>query len=139
MLALRPHGYQLSIRPTDTRLGVGALHRLVTSILADLPEAVVCRSGHSVDAIDIRVGKWRTADAAAGRHGEVLAIGDQGSPGGNDFELLNRGPLTVSVDECSGAPDRCWRLTGARTSGPSALVDALSRLTHRDGRMYLRV
>jgi hypothetical protein len=139
LIIIRPQGYQLSIRSTGARPGISALHRLVTSVLADIPEVIVSRSGHSVDAIDVRAGKWRTADAAAERHGDVLAIGDQGSPGGNDFELLNRGPLTVSVDECSGAPDRCWRLTGARTSGPSALVDALSRLTHRDGRLYLQV
>lgn len=139
LITLRSCGYQLSVRPANTRQGVGALHRLVMSVLADLPDVVVSRSGHSVDVIDIHAGKRRTADSAAQRHGGVLAIGDQGSPGGNDFELLDRGPLTVSVDECSGAPDRCWRLTGARTSGPPALVDVLSRLSMRAGQMYLRV
>ena len=38
----------------------------------------------------------------------VLAIGDQGDLGGNDFELLASSRWTLSVDRCSADPARCW-------------------------------
>ncbi len=58
----------------------------------------------------------------------VLAIGDQGQAGGNDFELLAATPWSLSVDRCSADPSRCWNLDTRGARGPALLVDYLGAL-----------
>ena len=64
---------------------------------------------------------------------DVLAIGDQGHLGGNDFELLAATELSLSVDTCSPDPTRCWNLDLSGQRGPDVLVrylDAVQLESH---------
>jgi hypothetical protein len=123
---------QISIEPvTGAGIGVEATAGWVSECIARAPGLALksFRSGHSVDVVDaatskVRVLEWleHTLD------GEVLAIGDRGDAGGNDFELLSARPWTLSVDRCSGDRTRCWNLAPVGASGPDALVFYLRRL-----------
>lgn len=89
----------------------------------------VARSQHSVDVIAASASKLRVV-AALSRHTsgapvDVLAIGDSGSPLGNDHELLSS-PVSISVDQVCGDVGGCWTLFGDGVAGP----DALHRILH---------
>jgi hypothetical protein len=60
--------------------------------------------------------------------GAVMAIGDQGHLGGNDFELLAATPWSLSVDRCSADPTRCWNLDSTGRRGPDVLLRYLRAL-----------
>ena len=60
------------------------------------------------------------ADAMTRTGRPMLAIGDQGQPGGNDFDLLACYRYSLSVDRCSADPTRCWNLAPAGQAGPQA-------------------
>jgi hydroxymethylpyrimidine pyrophosphatase-like HAD family hydrolase len=86
-------------------------------------------SAHSVDVVPVDSSKATMVDALAARTSQtVLAIGDQGQLGGNDFELLAATTSSLSVDLCSGDPTRCWNLADPGRPGPAALLDYLSAL-----------
>lgn len=94
-----------------------------------LPLRVV-ESGHSVDVILASRSKRRVVDAVASRTSRsVLAIGDQGQRGGNDFDLLAATPWSLSVDRCSSDPTRCWNLLPARTAGSTGLLAYLDAIS----------
>jgi hypothetical protein len=99
----------------------------------------VASSGHSVDIIDEKFGKEKVFADVVARHGQTLAIGDQGQPGGNDFALLGADTMTLSVDACSADPTRCWNVADFGSSGPQALVETLNKVVARKGGLYLLV
>lgn len=104
---------------------------LVQSIILREPP-LSCKafaSGHSVDILPSGAGKASLVGQMTKEHGPVLAIGDQGQPGGNDFELLAATPWSLSVDQCSPDPSRCWNLDEDGLRGPELLVRYLSALT----------
>ncbi|RFZ63450.1 hypothetical protein DE4576_04648 [Mycobacterium marinum] len=85
-------------------------------------------SAHSLDIVLASTSKnslRRCVAEPTKQVGQTLAIGDQGGFGGNDFELLSATPLSLSVDEVSGDPTRCWNLEAGAHSGPSALIKYL--------------
>jgi hypothetical protein len=89
----------------------------------------VIRSGHSVDVIPANVSKTIVvSDVMRAAGGQVMTIGDQGQVGGNDYELLDASPWSLSVDQCSGAPDRCWNVAPSGWRGPEALANYLTLL-----------
>jgi len=104
-----------------------------------LPVKVV-QSGHSVDIVEADTSKvsvlWDLESRTAGR--EVLAIGDQGDLGGNDFELLAARRWSVSLDRCSADPTRCWYIDDRGRRGPAALVALLRAVRPRDGGLQVR-
>jgi len=96
-------------------------------------DVAVVTSGHSVDVIPSESSKTSVADEIESLLPyPVLAIGDQGDLGGNDFELLASSRWTLTVDECSPDPTRCWYLDDAGRSGPELLTSYLNAL-HPDG------
>ncbi|MEA2828504.1 MAG: hypothetical protein QOG43_2943 [Actinomycetota bacterium] len=99
---------------------LGTLH-------ADGVDASVASSGHSVDIVrpgTSKVSVIAHLEAATAR--PVLAIGDQGDRGGNDFELLAARPWSLTVDRCSPDPNRCWFLGYGREVGPDLLARYLA-------------
>ena len=103
-----------------------------------IPGVRVVRSSHSADVLGPGVSKrnvvdrvWKLAEESLA---EPVCIGDRGCWPGNDFELL-AGPHSLSVDEVSGATDRCWNLASPRTRGVLAAKEYLVRLgLHASGR-----
>lgn len=103
----------------------------VEALLArsDETDVRVAASAHSVD-VTANVGTKGSLVQVLGERsgGSVLAIGDQGHPGGNDFDLLAATPWSLSVDQCSADLTRCWNLSRGNRSGPGLLLEYLSAL-----------
>lgn len=120
---------QVSLSDSSGRLTGAAMLGLVQTLLSRAPE-LDCRaaaSGHSVDVMASGPGKAAVVDEVRTRaDGAVLAIGDQGALGGNDFDLLASTRLSLTVDRCSGDMTRCWNLDRHGRSGPDLLVRYLS-------------
>jgi hydroxymethylpyrimidine pyrophosphatase-like HAD family hydrolase len=113
---------QISIvaqNPADTE----RLYSLVCDLIATVfREGVSCvRSAHSVDVLAPGVSKLSLLDALRQKllrkESTFLCIGDLGSWPGNDFFLLST-PLSLSANDVSSVPDRCWNLAppGLRNS-----------------------
>jgi HAD superfamily hydrolase (TIGR01484 family) len=122
---------QVTVKARHEGTSHQALTALTRSVLA-LPPLLAVRvleSAHAVDIVPARVSKASVVTAVADlAGGPVLAIGDQGQPGGNDFALLAHQPLSLSVDRCSADPTRCWNLAPPGVSGPAALRRYLAAL-----------
>ena len=89
----------------------------------------VTASAHSVDIIEGGRSKDAIVELLRARTGgDVLAIGDQGQPGGNDFQLLAATPSSLSVDRCSADLTRCWNLGDPGEGGPELLATYLTSL-----------
>jgi hypothetical protein len=125
---------QVSVSTADGRLSGIQLLPLVRSVLAR-PPLLSCKSvvsGHSVDVIAPDVGKTAVLESVAhAANGAVLAVGDQGQLDGNDFELLAATQFSLSVDQCSADPTRCWNLDRRGQRGPDLLVRYLKALQPR--------
>jgi hypothetical protein len=125
-LELDPRPHQLTVR-TGEPMRDGTLATLVRETLERPPQLPlkITASAHSIDVIPAESTKVRVLRALEARcTGAVLAIGDQGQLGGNDFELLAATEASLSVDRCSADPSRCWNL-GRTRHGPQLLVDYL--------------
>lgn len=139
-ISTRRSGAQLSV--SSERHEVGHLRGIVESTVyrMGIAEDVLVRSsGHSVDAVDSSSGKASVLRHASSRFGSVLAVGDQGAPGGNDFDLLAATAMSLSVDKCSADLTRCWNLSSGATSGPDALVEAIGLIRRTAGSHSLGV
>lgn len=112
------------------------LARAVASLLARQPQ-IDCKiliSAHSVDVVERSTSKTKVLHALArggARGGAIMAIGDQGHVGGNDFELLAATEFSVSVDRVSPDPTRCWNLGSGGVAGPDLLIRYLKALVVR--------
>jgi hypothetical protein len=127
-------GHQIRVEPRHRqRLPVSGLANVLESVLRAPPSLAVtiAASAHSVDVRLSNASKLLVVDALSVESGDVLSMGDQGHFGGNDFELLARSKMTLSVDRCSPDPTRCWRLTRPADAGPRGLVQYLRALKHR--------
>lgn len=91
----------------------------------------VLSSHHSFDILPNATTKNLVVDfltQMAGKpNASVLAIGDSGSPIGNDFDLLSI-EHGISVDSVCGNLHRSWSLFGNRTTGPKALLRILEAI-----------
>lgn len=129
LITVRSSQTQVSVLTGDASISIHSLTNLVQALVATFPrlDLTVASSGHSVDVFDSRGGKERLVSRYASSGG-VLAVGDQGQVGGNDFALLAATPWSISVDRCSPDPSRCWNLARPGLSGPFALLQQLSWL-----------
>lgn len=133
-LTQRP--YQITLEPKRA-LADNVLWTLANDVVRTLgiPGVRVVRSSHSADVLAPGVSKRNVVEHVWKRGGrslaEPLCIGDRGRWPGNDFELL-AGPHSLSVDEVSGARDRCWNLAPPKTRGVEAAKDYLYRLQPRE-------
>lgn len=122
---------QVTVKPRYAGTSHPALVALTRSVLARPPPLAVqvLESAHAVDIVPTGVTKAAVTRAVEGLAGTpVLAIGDQGQPGGNDFALLADQPYSFSVDRCSPDPTRCWNLAPPGLSGPRVLRRYLTAL-----------
>ena len=140
-LAERPH--QLAIRPNPrSGLTLDSLSQIAQEVIS-VPPALslkVVVSGHSIDVIPADSAKTDTLERIEQRIGAgVIAFGDQGQVGGNDFELLAATRWSLSVDRVSADPNRCWNLDDRGERGPDLLHRYL-RSFHRllDGFAFRR-
>src|ERR1035438_2040908 len=93
-----------------------ALREYISNQFDALLQLVV--SSHSVDILPSGASKTNCiviAQKQTGVNLSILAVGDCGSAGGNDFELLQH-PYSLSVDKVSTALDSCWNLLPAGMS-----------------------
>lgn len=94
------------------------------------------RSQHTFDIIPAETTKLAVmhslAERAGRQDGHILAIGDSGSPLGNDRELLMQ-PHAISVDRVCGECKGTWSLFGHGASGPVALHRILQAITVKNG------
>ena len=136
------NAHQLSLVPT-TPLNLDNLRRsVIESLYNVIPPSYVHQSAHSVDILRARNSKAQTPQALQRLLGiadnEILRIGDLGSWGGNDFDLLNQG-LSLSVDRVSSNLDACWNLGPPGSKGITTTMQYLRALFPGDGAFELRV
>lgn len=85
--------------------------------------AQVVTSGHSIDIFEAGTTKARVAHVVEDLGGgQVLSIGDQGQPGGNDYALLSLNRWSLTVNKCSAEHDRCWFAGNGTFVGPDLLL-----------------
>jgi hypothetical protein len=132
MLELTPRSGQVGVQvQAGAFFRAGRLAELVTDVLARAPRLPVkaVASGHSVDVIADETSKVRVLERVASvAAGPVLAVGDQGDIGGNDFELLAATPWSISAARCSSDPSRCWCVDPIGRIGPAAVVPLLQAI-----------
>ena len=96
----------------------------------------ILRSQHTFDIVPANTTKLAVTHCLAQRSGRpdghILAIGDSGSPLGNDRELLTR-PHAISVDRVCGNGHGTWSLFGSHIRGPEALVQILRAMRAENG------
>jgi hypothetical protein len=131
---LESHPLRRDLRPAERAMQVSFRAEAIppSTIAAMLGDVIgrspplplrIVKSGHSVDVIVASRSKRGVIDAVASRTSRsVLAIGDQGQLGGNDFDLLAATQWSLSVDRCSSDPTRCWNLLQARLVGSTGLL-----------------
>ena len=124
-IVTRPH--QVSLRPNNG-IDPFELRTLTIEHLAAIEGVSTVASSHSVDILPVGTSKTAVVDALDTEHsGCVLRIGDQGSAGGNDFELLATG-LSLSVDRVSSSLETCWNLGDHGLYGPRLTLEYLRAL-----------
>lgn len=102
---------------------------------------IALRSSHSIDIIAPKVSKQNVVESVAARIGKgtaLLCIGDCGKWPGNDFTLL-RNVHSLSVDEVSLDPTRCWNLAPPGIKGVAATLDYFSHLIAEERGLRLRL
>lgn len=122
---------QIALQSRSPSITREALRQLASEVLARPPALPlkVMASAHSIDIVPSESAKTRTLERVHARAvGDVIAIGDQGQTGGNDFDLLAATRRSLSVDRVSGDPTRCWNLDEGGERGPSLLARYLDAL-----------
>ena len=141
ILTVKARAHQLSVQQArQAAIPLTSLYELVASVMNRAPAVPVSIrvSGHSLDVVKPETSKTAVLEAVQDATGsrEVIAVGDQGQRGGNDYDLLASMPYTLSVDRCSADPTRCWNLNTPPSRGPEGLVKYLRALkTRRQGRL----
>lgn len=133
-LKLEERTHQLKVEPSAREAWSGVPLAEVVREVIDWAPALPLKalaSAHSVDVVLRETSKRVVLAAVQGETpGLVLAIGDQGHVGGNDFELLAATSASLSVDRCSSDPTRCWNLDDAGHHGPDILITYFRALRH---------
>lgn len=104
-----------------------------------VPGVIAIRSSHSLDVVAPFVSKQNVVEKVQeqlANPGPSLCIGDKGAWPGNDFLLLSN-PYSLSVDEVSIDPNRCWNLAPPGLSGIQATLYYFEHLTITNGALRL--
>jgi HAD superfamily hydrolase (TIGR01484 family) len=121
-------GKQMSVIP-QSNLFREAIIRRVLELCVKHPNLKTVMSDHSIDVLDNDVSKTQVIKAVQSlinlQHGKILAIGDQGQYGGNDFEFLSE-PFSLSVDKISSSPNSCWNLSPIGLRGTAAVLSIIN-------------
>lgn len=130
-------GLQVSVDSAgDSRSLIATVRRALAEAGLD---ATVAASAHSVDILPPGTSKVAVvARLASLTGGSVLAVGDQGQSGGNDFELLAASQWTLTVDRCSADLSRCWFVGDGSRVGPDLLAGYLGKLRPLRGGLAIR-
>ncbi len=119
---------QRSCQVTLTPYG-GDLIKLTGSVkllLNNIRNIKIYRSSHSIDIFATVIGKQLVCDKLESC-GNILTIGDSGSPGGNDEELLST-PYSLSCYEPTVNPLTGWHLAPAGHHFSKAALKYLTAL-----------
>lgn len=133
----------LSIRLLQSTSIDGLRLFIAEALWGIVDERLVVRSAHSVDVVAPGVTKVTVVEAVASKTRSadiagVLRLGDQGSWGGNDYELLATG-LSLSVDEVSADSEACWNIAPPGYRSTRAAVHYLSALRKERSGFRFRV
>jgi trehalose-6-phosphatase len=142
LLEVTVRSVQVSISLRDQAFAAKRrLAALIRDLVAQPPELAlkVVESGHSVDVVEAETSKASVIDAIQRDGPEVLAVGDQGDAGGNDFELLAHDRWSLTVDRCSADPSRCWYVDPDGRGGPAALTRYLRLLDEVPGGLKIKL
>ena len=114
------------------------IHTRILELISVIPNLKIVESDHSIDILESNVSKLIIIKTMREIYSDanILAIGDQGQYGGNDFEMLNI-PQSLSVDEVSSSLCTCWNLSPAGLSGAAATLVLLKSLEFDDGTFKL--
>ena len=123
---------QISLSPKSDRVKRSIYTRIV-ELISVLPSLKIVESDHSIDILESDVSKLIIIKMMREIHNNanILAIGDQGQYGGNDFEMLNI-PQSLSVDKVSSSLYTCWNLSPPGLSGARATLTILKSLQFED-------
>lgn len=142
-LAIRVNHWQVSARLSRVAaIDLTAVTSSIEDLLVRAPRVrlKVVTSAHSIDLVPLASSKSNVLAGlrAVGMKGYV-AVGDQGQRGGNDHELLSATPNSLSVDQCSTDPSRCWNLDRWGLSGPPLLLQYLRAIENRGGTLRYKI
>ncbi len=128
---------QVSISPKSDRVKQ-SIHTRILELISVIPSLKIVESDHSIDILESDVSKLMIIKTMREiySNANILAIGDQGQYGGNDFEMLNV-PQSLSVDKVSSSLYTCWNLSPAGLSGAHATLVLLRSLEFDDGTFKL--
>jgi hypothetical protein len=142
LVATTERSRQVTVGPTVAGgISGEALARIAAEVIQRPPllPLKVIASAHSVDVVPSDAVKALTLARVHERcNSPVLAIGDQGQLGGNDFDLLAATEYSLSVDRCSADPSRCWNLDSKALRGPDLLIRYLRALHRRKAGLRFR-
>jgi len=134
---------QIKVEPAaavEPDLVWGLLQQIVYGL--GLPGLAVLRSSHSMDVLAPGVTKGAVLDRVKEllpdtENPAILCIGDRGQWPGNDFCLLES-PYSLSVDEVSQDPSKCWNLASPGHRGTQATLEYLRALRPGRGLQFVR-
>lgn len=132
---------QISLIPAAS-VALELLWEVVAGVVQDRKFTVVT-SSHAVDVTPSHASKTAVVEQVRRLFGlqdsdAVLCIGDRGRPPGNDALLL-AGPYSLSVDQVSSDPQRCWNLAAPGHRGVQALLDYFAAFRIRTSQFRVAV
>lgn len=118
------------------------LFNRISDLLSPMEKIRIIQSSHSIDILDTDVSKVRVVEALKNMllssSQDILVVGDQGQPNGNDFDLLNR-PYSLSVDKVSPSLSHCWNLSPVGRRGADATLSLIKAMYNENGMLYLNI
>lgn len=122
---------QLVVNHNDVPDHTCFLKSLLSCPVVAAEKVKVLSSHHSFDILPSATTKNLVVEFLTAMTGDsnasILAIGDSGSPIGNDFDLLST-EYGVSVDNVCGNLNNSWSLFGEVITGPQALLRVLEAI-----------
>jgi HAD superfamily hydrolase (TIGR01484 family) len=118
------------------------LFNRISDLFSPMKNIKILQSSHSIDILDTDVSKVYVVEALKNMlpssSQDILIVGDQGQPNGNDFDLLNR-PYSLSVDKVSPSLSHCWNLSPAGRRGANATLSLIKAMHIENGMLYLNI
>lgn len=122
-VGIKTSAHQVSIHGDTVGITSAARQAIQFELNQHEIDAQVVTSGHSIDIFEAGTTKARVTHLVEDLSGgQVLSIGDQGQPGGNDYALLSLNRWSLTVNKCSADDDRCWFAGNGTYVGPDLLL-----------------